>query len=98
MTQPVPVLERWSQPRHEPVSWGRRVLRLAPRRRHPASASVDAPTDAQITSLIAPARRLAQRQRDLHEGVIMTPDVGERLLRLDWAVRAGESVLTEIRQ
>jgi len=93
MNQPVPVLQPRSRPRHEPFGRGRRVLGLAPRGRHQASASVEAPTDAQIVFLIASARRLVQRQRDLH-AVLTTPEAGERMLRLNWAVRAGESVLT----
>ncbi len=93
MTHSAPVLQPPSQPRPKPFSRGRRVG-LTPRGRHPAAASVDAPTDARITSLIASARRFAHRQRDLHADFWMAADVGARAFRQDWAVRAGEIVLT----
>jgi len=44
--------------------------------------------------MVAAARALSQRQRRRHAAVISV-EVHERLLRLDWAVRAGRLVLAE---
>lgn len=51
-------------------------------------------TDAQTASLGKPARRLAQRIRNLPPSPRPAKD-DKRLLRLDWAVRAGETVLAD---
>ncbi len=93
MAQPVPVPQPQSQTRKQAIDCGLRLLGFTPQVRRPAAcARVDDPTDAQLAALIASARRLAQRQRNL-QVVSITPEVGERLLRLDWAVRAGETLL-----
>lgn len=92
MAQPLVVPQSRSQT-SQAIDRGLRPLGYTSRERRAAACTrVDDPTDAQLTALIASARRLAQRQRDLHM-VVTTPEAGYRLLRLDWAVCAGETVL-----
>jgi hypothetical protein len=73
-----------------------------PRRREgPAEGSLRSRTspgaaasDAQILALVEAAQRLGRRQRERCAGV-STPASDERLLALDWAVRAGRRVLAD---
>lgn len=64
-------------------------------RRAPVQPFV-AVSDAQIVALVAAADALGRRQRQGHrEAAVPSPEADERLLRLDWAVRAGRLVLAE---
>ncbi len=62
---------------------------LGPSVRHPREVS-----DEQILALVTAAEALRRRQRQ-RRGDVSTTTADERLLRLDWAVRAGRLVLAD---
>jgi len=67
------------------VAWGTRRSLAQP---------VVVASDEQIIALVAAARALSQRQRR-RRAAVTSAEAHERLLRLDWAVRAGRLVLAE---
>lgn len=63
------------------------------RRALPRPAAV--PSDEQILALVAGADGLSRRQRQRYSDGSPSEAAGDRLLRLDWAVRAGQLVLAD---
>lgn len=75
-----------ARPRRLGFAWGSE--RALPR---PAAVV----SDEQILALVAAADGLGRRQRQRYAGGSPAAAADERLLRLDWAVRAGRLVLAD---
>ena len=75
-----------ARPRRLGFAWGSR--RALPR---PAAVV----SDEQILALVAAADGLRRRQRQRYAGGSPASAADERLLRLDWVVRAGRLVLAD---
>lgn len=94
MAQPVLVLPPPSHAWEGPSNFRVWLLGLTRRDRWQSRPRPDGQvSDAQIASLVCAARRLARQQRALYAAVPKGPEAHERLIRQDWAVRAGEAEL-----
>lgn len=72
-----------------------RRLSFARGSRRALTSPADMVSDQKLLALIAAAEGLRRQQQQRHADRSPSPAANERLLRLDWAVRAGQLVLAD---